>query len=118
MLIVYGYLPLMVFENCAIRRKTGQCSCKKGITHLTDRQGKRFALLPAFGCRNELLNSQPLSLSDKTGEYRTVGVSYGMLRFTTETPARCAAVYQAFQEGASITASEGVTRGLYYRGVE
>lgn len=118
MLIVYGHLPLMVFENCAIRRKTGQCSCKKGVTHLTDRQGKRFALLPAFGCRNELLNSQPLSLSDKAGEYRTVGVSYGMLRFTTEAPARCAAVYQAFQEGASITVSEGVTRGLYYRGVE
>lgn len=118
MLIVYGYLPLMVFENCVIRRRTGKCACKKGVTYLSDRQGKRFALLPAFGCRNELLNSQPLSLSDKAGEYRACGARYALLRFTTESPARCAEVLRAFRAGEPLTAPEGITRGLYYRGVE
>lgn len=118
MLIVYGYLPLMVFENCAIRRKTGQCGCKKGVTYLTDRQGKRFALLPAYGCRNELLNSQPLSLSDKAAAWQNIGAQYAVLRFTTESPARCAEVLRAFREGGALSALEGITRGLYYRGVE
>lgn len=116
MVLAYGYLPLMVFENCAIRRRTGKCSCKKGITHLTDRQGKRFALLPAYGCRNELLNSQPLSLSDKVREYQTVGAKYAMLRFTTEAPGQCREICEAFQMGRPLTGD--ITRGLYYRGVE
>ncbi len=33
-LIVYGRLPLMIFENCAIRRQHGgKCSCKNGVTY-------------------------------------------------------------------------------------
>ena len=117
-LIVYGYLPLMVFENCAIRRKTGKCSCKRGVTELTDRTGKRFALLPEYGCRNTLLNSQPLYLGDRPDEYTGLGIPYARLRFTTESPARCGAVYLAHVRGTTPDFPAGRTRGLYYRGVE
>ena len=45
-LIVYGRLPLMIFENCAIRRQHGsKCSCQNGVTYLTDRRRERFPLL-------------------------------------------------------------------------
>lgn len=116
--IVYGYLPLMVFENCAIRRKTGKCSCKNGTTYLTDRTGKRFALLPEYGCRNTLLNSQPLYLGDKPTEYTRLGTPYARLRFTTESPARCGEIYLAHVRETVPEFPEGKTRGLYYRGVE
>lgn len=117
-LLVYGYLPLMVFENCAIRRKTGKCLCKSGLTTLTDRTGKHFALLPEYGCRNTLLNSQPLYLGDKPGEYTHLGVAYARLRFTTESPARCGEIYLAHVRETVPEFPEGKTRGLYYRGVE
>lgn len=115
-LTVYGYLPLMVFENCAIRRKTGECTCKKQTCYLTDRQGKKFALLPAFGCRNELLNSQPLYIADKINECKQVGAKYAMLRFTIEDKQKCAEICSLAQNNQSINSE--FTRGLYYRGVE
>ena len=115
-LTVYGYLPLMVFENCAIKRKTGQCTCKKQTCYLTDRQGKKFALLPAFGCRNELLNSQPLYIADKMQECKQVGAKYAMLRFTTESKEKCAEICSLAQNNETIQSE--FTRGLYYRGVE
>ena len=115
-LTVYGYLPLMVFENCAIRRKTGECTCKKQTCYLTDRQGKKFALLPAFGCRNELLNSQPLYIADKINECKQVGAKYAMLRFTIEDKQKCAKICSLARNNQSINSE--FTRGLYYRGVE
>lgn len=117
-LIVYGHLPLMIFENCAIRRKTGKCSCKNGLTCLTDRTGQAFPLLPAYGCRNELLNSQPVWLADRPGDYERLGVQYGRVMFTTEPPERCAEVWLAHLRGTGLDFEKGFTRGLYNRGVE
>ena len=117
-LIVYGRLPLMIFENCAIRRKTGKCSCKNGLTCLTDRTGQAFPLLPAYGCRNELFNSQPVWLADRPGEYERLGVQYGRVMFTTEPPERCAEVWLAHLRGTGLDFETGFTRGLYNRGVE
>ena len=115
--IAYGHLPLMIFENCAIRRKTGKCACKQGITSLTDRTGQRFALLPEFGCRNTLLNSKPLYLADKD-DWKKVGAPWGRICLTTEPPARAEAIWQAYTKGAPLEFSDGFTRGLYGRGVE
>ncbi|MCB6366717.1 DUF3656 domain-containing protein [Intestinibacillus massiliensis] len=115
-LIVYGYLPLMVFENCAIRRKTGKCTCKSAPCTLVDRTGRAFRLLPEYGCRNTLLNSQPLCLETRA-EYASAGAAYARLRFTTESPARCAEVARGFAQGTPPACPEGATRGLYFRGV-
>lgn len=113
-LIVYGYLPLMIFENCAIRRQHGgKCSCQDGVTYLTDRRGERFALLPEYGCRNTLLNSRPLCLRE---DYARLGVQTARLLFTTEAPEECARIAQAFLSGEPLHGE--FTKGLYKRGVE
>lgn len=116
-MIVYGYLPLMVFENCAIRRRTGKCTCEQELTTLTDRTGQTFALLPEFGCRNTLLNSKPLFLADKP-EWKKSGTPFGRICLTTESPERASEIWQAYGEGRTLAFAEGFTRGLYQRGVE
>ena len=112
--IIYGRLPLMVTENCVTR-------CSVGCTHgagsvLTDRTGARFPVLCGYGCRCEIQNSKTLFLADKP-EMRRCGLTYGRLRFTTETPEQCVQVLQRYQNGGDWT-PEDLTRGLFYRGVE
>ena len=112
--IIYGRLPLMVTENCVTR-------CSVGCTHgagsvLTDRTGARFPVLCGYGCRCEIQNSKTLFLADKP-EMRRCGLTYGRLRFTTETPEQCVQVLQRYQNGGNWT-PEDLTRGLFYRGVE
>lgn len=113
-MIVYGHLPLMIFENCAIRRQHGgKCACQNGVTYLTDRRGERFALLPEYGCRNTLLGNRALCLRE---DVRPLGVQTARLLFTTETPDECARIACAFLEGAPLDGE--FTNGLYKRGVE
>ena len=112
--IIYGRLPLMVTENCVTR-------CSVGCTHgagsvLTDRTGAQFPVLCGYGCRCEIQNSRTLFLADKPEMHRC-GLTYGRLRFTTETPEQCVQVLQRYQNGGDWT-PENLTRGLFYRGVE
>lgn len=113
-LIVYGRLPLMIFENCAIRRQHGgKCSCKNGVTTLTDRRKENFPLLPEFGCRNTLIGNRPLCIRE---DFARLGVQTARLLFTTESPEECARIARAFVGGAPLEGE--FTRGLYKRGVE
>ena len=124
--IVYGRLPLMIVENCLVQNETGcrlsesgaeippQAPCRRPNV-LRDRTGAAFPLLPAFGHRTEIQNSRVLWLADKK-ELSRLGLAWGRLRFTTETPEECVRVLQAYQRG---DASAGeFTRGLFERGVE
>ena len=43
--------------------------------------------------------------------------SGGRLRFTTESPAECAAIFRGYLEG-NAQPPQNMTRGLFYRGVE
>ena len=113
-LIVYGRLPLMIFENCAIRRQHGgKCSCKNGVTTLTDRRKESFPLLPEFGCRNTLIGNRPLCIRE---DFARLGVQTARLLFTIESPEECARIARAFVGGAPLEGE--FTRGLYKRGVE
>ena len=112
--IVYGRLPLMVMENCVTR-------CNVGCTHgagsvLTDRTGAQFPVTCGYGCRCEIQNSRTLFLADKPEMHRC-GLTYGRLRFTTETPEQCATVLRRYKDGGGWTPDD-MTRGLFYRGVE
>ena len=112
--VVYGRLPLMVTENCVTR-------CNVGCTHgagsvLTDRTGAQFPVTCGYGCRCEIQNSRTLFLADKPEMHRC-GLTYGRLRFTTETPEQCAAVLRRYKDGGDWTPDD-MTRGLFYRGVE
>ncbi len=111
--IVYGRLPLMVTENCLIQNSVG-CRCDRP-NFLRDRTGAAFPLLPVYGHRTEVQNSKTLYLADRPELYR-LGLAYARLRFTTESPERCAQVVRAYLNG---DAPQGdFTRGLYERGVE
>ena len=124
--IVYGRLPMMITENCLIQNRTGcrlsqagplvpdQAPCR-GPHTLQDRTGAAFPLLPTYGHRTEIQNSRPLWLADRN-DWRHLGLAYARLRFTTETPAQCAAVLHSYRTGAAPPAL--FTRGLYERGVE
>ena len=104
--IVYGRLPLMVTENCLIRNAlgckprdlTGPC---RQVHRLTDRRGEEFPVLSVFGCRSEIENGATLYLGDKP-EYRRCGLTYARLRFTTESPAECVRVLEAYRSGGGI----------------
>ena len=115
-LIAYGRLPLMITENCAMKAGAGQCCCGNGNT-LTDRRGVGFPVLKAWGCRNEIFNSDTLFLADKAGDYLRAGVSALNLLFTTEDAHTVVEMVQRYQ-GVGDAAPASYTRGLYYRDVE
>ena len=113
---VYGRLPLMITENCMIRNTSGVCNCDsfKGIT---DKMGATFPVVREFGCRNVVLNSQKLFMADKMKDVDRLGLWAARLAFTTENSKECLSVFKRFM-GLTDFAPSGVTRGLYYRGVE
>ncbi|MCL1829143.1 MAG: U32 family peptidase [Oscillospiraceae bacterium] len=115
-MIVYGRLPLMVSEHCIIKNSAGSCACD-GTNRLTDRMGNEFPIVREFGCRNVILNSNKLFMSDKKDECEAAGLWGLRLMFTTESPRECAEVAKSFA-GASDYRPNGLTRGLYYGGVE
>ncbi len=114
--IVYGRLPLMVFENCIIKASSGKCSCDTPA-ELTDRTAMKFPVVREYPHRNQLLNAQKLWLADKTDEYENIGLWAGRLMFTTESAEECADVIDAYINGSGQSPKE-FTRGLYFRGVE
>ena len=114
--IVYGRLPLMVFENCVIKAAAGACVCDTPQV-ITDRTGQRFPIVREYPHRNQLLNAQKLWLADKTADFRSIGLWAQRLMFTTESARECVDVMQAYLQNGTYTPTE-FTRGLYYRGVE
>lgn len=115
-LLAYGRLPLMITENCAMKAGAGQCCCGNGNT-LTDRRGVGFPVMKAWGCRNEIFNSDTLFLADKSGDYLRAGVTALNLLFTTEDGQTVVDMVQRYQ-GVGNAAPASYTRGLYYRDVE
>jgi len=124
--IIYGRLPLMITENCLVQNRLG-CECPAaGIEipkaapcrtphSLCDRTGARFPLLGVFGHRTEIQNSLPVYLADRD-VWRSLGLAYARLRFTTESAGECEEILHAYLTGA--LAPIPYTRGLYERGVE
>jgi putative protease len=72
-LIVYGRLPIMVTEQCLIKKSVGRCSCQNP-SQLYDRRGAVFPVVREFGCRNVIYNTHKLFLADKSGEYNNAGL--------------------------------------------
>lgn len=113
--VVYGYLPLMLTENCAIQKQAGRCICREAKSFLTDRKGKQFRLLPEYGCRNTLLNSLPLYVPPAGLPQH---IQYARLQFTTENGETCRRIFAAYLQHETIPFPAGKTAGLYERGVE
>ena len=115
--IVYGRLPLMVFENCIVKAAaSGNCVCETPQV-ITDRTGQRFPLVREYPHRNQLLNAKKLWLADKKADFASIGLWAYRLMFTTESARECTDVMEAYLKNGTYTPTE-FTRGLYYRGVE
>ena len=80
---------------------------------LTDRRGVTFPLACAGGCA-ELLNSVPLYWADRLEEVPRL--DFWLLHFSTESPEEVENLTRAYHRGGA--AMDGITRGLYKRGVE
>ena len=115
-MILYGRLPCMVSDQCIISRASGSHSCQTPAM-LSDRMGSVFPVVREFGCRNVILNAHKLFLADKLEDVLDCGLWAGRLMFTTESPRECVMVTKTYQ-GQSEYRPNGLTRGLYYRGVE
>ena len=113
-LLVYGRQPLMLTRNCP-RRSAGQhCEgAPNAACGLTDRRGVTFPLACAGGCA-ELLNSVPLYWADRLEEVPRL--DFWLLHFSTESPEEVENLTRAYHRGGA--AMDGITRGLYKRGVE
>ena len=115
-MIVYGRMPAMVTEQCIIKNSAGRCACHTP-GQLADRMGSVFPVVREFGCRNTIYNAHKLFLADKREDYLKTGVWGIRLMFTTEAPHECVEVAKSYA-GLSEYRPNGLTRGLYYRGVE
>ena len=115
-MIIYGRLPAMVSEQCVIKNSAGRCSCQTP-GQMSDRMGSVFPVVREFGCRNVIYNAHKLFLADKRRDYESAGLWGVRMLFTTESPRECVEVAKSYA-GLSDYRPNGLTRGLYYRGVE
>ncbi len=112
-IIGYGRLPMMLTVNCPIKAQRG---CRGCTGEIYDRTGRRMPVK----CSKEqgyveILNSDVLCISDRLTEFRTAG--FVKLDFYDETPERAAEAVSAFINREKLP-GEGMTKGLYWRGVK
>lgn len=91
--IIYGALPVMTLEKCAIREVCGAklpeiSSCRycdtHGFTYLCDRTGAKFPMTREFSHRNVIFNSVPVWMADKK---RGMDCDFYHFIFTNESAA-------------------------------
>lgn len=109
--VIYGKVPLMLTENCILKASSG---CSHG-GYLKDRTGEKFLVGCLEGCRNEIFNSVPIVMSDKTDDLNASGIAFGRLDFTDETAEKCVQIYNSYKNNTLIGGK--FTRGKFYKGV-
>ena len=121
--VAYGYQPVMVTAGC-IKKTTGQCSRRDGLTYIRDRYQKKFAVKNYCEyCYNIIYNSSPLVLLNQREEIKALAPAALRLDFTTENgkqTKRIAALYvDAFVREKDIkTPDMDFTKGHFKRGVK
>ena len=114
-IIIYGRVPLMLSDSCVVKRSSGRCTCYSSA-RLSDNKGAAYPIVKEFGCRNAILHALKIYMADKRPEYDGIGLWGERLIFTTESPRECVEVARGVL-GLSDYRPNGLTRGLYYRGV-
>lgn len=113
---IYGHLPVMTTKHCPIRAAAGRCACSGELYFLRDRKGMDLPVLPDVGrCISTIYNGVPLYMADRMRELDGLGLSYGRLLFTVETPSETEQILHEYRTAAK--RSGGYTRGHFYRGV-
>ena len=110
--IVYGRLPLMLLEKCAIRevyrhmKPDAVCHeiCSRNAAIMRDRMGKDFPILredapTGKGHRNVIYNSLPTGMSDRGDELLRAHLGHHHFVFSVESPADVDKVITAYRQG-------------------
>ena len=114
--VVYGRLPLMLLEKCALREVYGQSKpdavcreiCSRNRGAMRDRMGKEFPILredfpTGRGHRNLVYNSLPTGMSDRSEELSRAGLSNHHFIFSVESSAEVDRVITAYQENRPLS---------------
>jgi hypothetical protein len=109
--VVYGRLPLMLVEKCAIReiyrhmKPDAVCRevCSRDAAILKDRMDKEFPVLREAspcgrGHRNVVYNSLPIAMSDRADELSRGRLGQHHFIFSVESPAEVDGVIAAYQK--------------------
>ncbi len=100
--IVYGRLPLMLLEKCAIKDFSSCEECEKGRAALKDRRGVIFPVLREREHRNIIYNSLPTYMGDRKNALDRNGISDMHFIFSTERGKDVDEVISAFEKGESL----------------
>ena len=100
--IVYGRLPLMTLEKCAIREIADCRQCTTNRVTLRDRRGVEFPILREWEHRNVIYNSLPTCMSDREESLSRAGVTARHFLFTVESPDEVDEIIRVHQRGTSI----------------
>ena len=113
-MIVYGRMPVMISDQCLIRRSSGRCSCSTP-TSMSDAFGSVYPVEKDFGCRNVVYDRRKIFLADRPDVYEDAGLWGVRLLFTTESARECADVALRYR-GRNTYLPTNVGRGLYGKG--
>ncbi len=111
-LLVYGYLPLMITRSCPAAGTKGCINCSSSPV-LKDRTKREFTVFCHGHRYQEILNSCPLWMADKSGDIK--GIDYADFLFTSENRNECLRVLKIYDNNEK--AGSDFTRGLYYKDV-
>ncbi len=114
-MIVYGRLPVMVSDQCILRRSAGRCDCGRPVM-MNGESGGQFPVLREYGCRNVIFDSGKIFLADNAERYLNAGLWGIRLLFSSESPNECVEVTRRYKYNEDYT-PHGVTRGLYAKGI-
>ena len=106
----------MLTERCLIKASAGRCACGTP-SRMSDDFGGVYPVLREAVCRNALYGPMKVFLADRLDEGCARRVSGMRLLFTNEGARECVEVAKSFL-GKSEYRPNGLTRGLYYRGVD
>ena len=99
--IVYGRIPLMTLEKCAIKALYGKDACDicaRGQAKMVDRRGVSFPIIRELPHRNIVLNSLPTCMSDKQDELDRANVLDRHFIFTVESADEVDRVVECFKK--------------------
>lgn len=114
-MIVYGRVPVMISDRCAIKRSAGRCACSAPLM-MSNGTGAVYPVVKDYGCRNKVLAGAKLFMADRWADCADAGLWGARLAFTTESARECAQVARRYM-GLTDYRPNGLTRGLYYKGV-
>ena len=84
---------------------------------LSDTYGHVMPVVREYVCRNAIYGPDKVYMADRSEQLMNAGVSRMRLLFTNEGARECVEVAKSFL-GKSEYRPNGLTRGLYYRGVD